>query len=75
MGLVDCDALADVLIEVHNNPVEARKRGEKARKFVVENLDWDIIAKQFHDLIESRVGMPHPMQTFIETRGDVDDEL
>ena len=75
MGLVDVDELATALIDVHENPREWRIKGEKARQFVVENLDWDIITKQFHDLIESRIGMEHPMQVFMENRGEDNDEL
>ena len=57
MGLVDIDALADVMIEIHNNPAEAKKRGKAGRQFAVKNLDWDLIAKQFDELITSRIGM------------------
>jgi len=68
LGLVDIEALADTLIELHQSPIERIKRGKAARKFVVENLDWDLITRQFHDLIESRIGMNHPMQELLESR-------
>ncbi len=75
MGLVDVDELAKALVAVHQNPKDARIKGEHARKWVVENLDWDIITKQFHELVESRIGMEHPMQVFMENRGEDNDEL
>ena len=71
MGLVDIDALADVMIEIHKNPAEAKKRGKAGRQFAVKNLDWDLIAKQFDELITSRIGMNHPMtQMFDEAESN-----
>ena len=75
MGLVDQDELAKALVDVHMNPKDARIKGENARKWVQDELNWDIITKQFHDLIESRIGMEHPMQVFMENRGEDSDEL
>jgi glycosyltransferase involved in cell wall biosynthesis len=30
-------------------------KGKNARKFVEENFTWDIITKQFHELIEKTI--------------------
>ena len=59
------------VIEIHQNPAEAKKRGKAGRQFAVQNLDWDLIAKQFDELITSRIGMKHPMtQMFDEVEPD-----
>lgn len=64
MGVVDIDALADAIVELHADPKKRRDRGKAARKFAEEHLDWDDIARQFHELIVSRVGMAHPNGPF-----------
>ena len=70
MGLVDIEELSEALLQVHNNPKEAKKRGKAARQFALDHLDWDNIAKQFDDLIESRIGMVHPMQALFQDGGE-----
>jgi len=70
MGLVNCELLADALVEVHTKPNEVKKRGKAARKWAVDNLDWDNITKQFHDLIESRTGTDHPMTLMTQRNGE-----
>lgn len=69
MGVVDIEALAEAMIEAHADSKMRKSKGKAARKWVVENLDWDIITKQFHDLIVSRVGMVHPSGPF-DMEGD-----
>lgn len=61
MTLASIDELAEAIIEVHADPKKRRAKGKAARKWAEEHLDWDHITKQFHDLIVSRVGMPHPL--------------
>ncbi len=73
MGLVDIEELSEALLQVHNNPKEAKKRGKAARQFALDHLDWDNIAKQFDELIESRVGMVHPMQALFQDGGENDE--
>lgn len=70
MGLVDVDKLADAMLEVHNNPKAVSDKGKAGRQFALDHLDWDIIAKQFDDLITSRIGMAHPMQALFQDGGD-----
>ncbi len=55
MGIVDVDSLADALWEAHVKSGVTRLKGKKARKFVEENFTWDIITKQFHELIEKTI--------------------
>jgi D-inositol-3-phosphate glycosyltransferase len=59
MSLVDVDALADALLAARD-PAERRKKAKVARKWVEENMTWDIIAKQFHDLIEATIDKQTP---------------
>ena len=70
MGLVDIEELSEALLQIHNNPKEAKKRGKAARQFALDHLDWDNIAKQFDELIESRIGMAHPMQALFQDGGE-----
>jgi len=41
----DVDALAQAIIELLENKKKAKEMGENARKFVVNNFSWDVIAK------------------------------
>ena len=60
MELVNIEAMADAILEVHNNKKDVRKKGKAARQFVEKNLTWDIIAKQFHELIEATIAKDTP---------------
>ena len=60
MGLVDIDALADTIGEAYSDVKGRKAKGKAARKWVEANMTWDIIAKQFHELIEDTIerGLP-----------------
>ena len=51
LKLVDEAALADAIQEAYDNPSLVKERGENARKWAVENLDWELITDQFESLI------------------------
>ena len=38
--LVDVDSLVDILVEIHDNPQEAKRRAENAYKWVTTKMDW-----------------------------------
>jgi glycosyltransferase involved in cell wall biosynthesis len=38
--LIDVDSLVEVLVEIHNNPEEAKRRAENAYKWVNTKMDW-----------------------------------
>jgi glycosyltransferase involved in cell wall biosynthesis len=38
--LVNVDSLVDILVEIHDNPQEAKRRAENAYKWVTTKMDW-----------------------------------
>jgi len=61
MGLVDVEALADAIADAHHDVKGRKAKGKKARQFIEANMTWDIIAQQFHDLIEATIDRQKPL--------------
>jgi len=49
-AIIDVDKYADALQYAYDNRDEMRKRGKKGREFAL-GYDWDLIAKQWEDLL------------------------
>jgi glycosyltransferase involved in cell wall biosynthesis len=61
MSLVDVEALADAMWDAHKDVKGRMKKGKAGRQFIEANMDWDIIAKQFHELIEATIERQKPL--------------
>ena len=60
-GLVvpcDADATAQALRAVVNNPVRRRQMGSNGRRWVEENLPWDIVGAEMVHVYEDLVKRP-----------------
>jgi glycosyltransferase involved in cell wall biosynthesis len=52
----DADALAAAIVKLTQSPVEARRLGENARRFVVEHCDNRVYARRLAALIRGSIG-------------------